>query len=303
MGALKTINKIRQTAMLPTIMTSRFGPKRPYRTVRWLLVLAALHIAGCASPPVISDASRRPQKAITDFGTVETPETLTVLVKSDQPLTYTASRQEDPRGVSFRFPDTRLDGLHTAYFPPANSLIRSIRSVQDLNTMEARVFLELLREEPFEATPDEEGLKIVFRLAPASPAAEKMAAPSSQPTRPAETASAPPAVDGTLLREVRTEVRVDGVVIRVKANGSVKTARVITLENPARIVFDLVGLQSAFHGEQRLPVRSEWVSQVRHHGYPDKVRLVADTDTRYLKSYFWTPTTEGLEITIGNRQP
>ena len=102
---------------------------------------------------------------------------------------------------------------------------------------------------------------------------------------------------------MRTEVRADAVLIRVTADGTVKTANVFTLDNPARIVFDFMGLHSTFKGEQRIPVRSEWVSQVRHLGYPDKVRLVADTEARYLKSYSMEPTADGLVITVGARKP
>ena len=60
-----------------------------------------------------------------------------------------------------------------------------------------------------------------------------------------------------------------------------------------------MGLRSPFKGEQRIPVRSEWMSQVRHLGYPDKVRLVADTAAPHLKSYSLEPTAEGFLITVG----
>ena len=185
--------------------------------------------------------------------------------------------------------------------------------------------------------PDNEGLKIVFRKSLVATAAEKMPALSGVEASKTEsapaTATAPAAATvlrevrtearadveaskakpapatatapaaATVLREVRTEARADGVVIRVIADGPVKTANVFTLEDPARIVFDFMGLRSTFKGEQRVSVRSEWVSQVRHHGYPDKVRLVVDTDARYLKSYFMKPTADGLQITVGGRNP
>ena len=112
-------------------------------------------------------------------------------------------------------------------------------------------------------------------------------------------AAAAPAPGASVLRDVRTEVRADAVLIRVTADGTLNTANVFTLENPARIVFDFMGLYSRFKGEQRIPVRSPWVSQVRHLGYPDKVRLVADTEARHLKSYSIEPTADGLVITVG----
>ena len=282
------------------------GRRGSSRTIAWLLALAVIHAVGCASQPAVSDTPPQPEKAtITDFWTVETSETVAVLLQSDRPLTYTENRQEDLRGVSFRFPATRLDGLAAAYFPPPNPVIRSIRSTQATASGEAQVFLELLVEASYEVVPDNEGLKIVFRKPLSATAAEKMPALSGADTSKAESvpAAATASVAATVLREVRTEARADGVVIRVISDGPVKTANVFTLEDPARIVFDFMGLRSTFKGEQRVPVRSEWVSQVRHHGHPDKVRLVVDTDARYLKSYFMEPTADGLQITVGGRKP
>lgn len=286
------------------------------RQAAWLLglcMLAVLQTTGCASQPSVSDASKRATRAITDFRTIETPEAVAVIVKSNQPLTYTATRQEDPRGVYFQFPATVLEGLDAAYFPPPNPVIRSIRTTQAPVGSEARVFLELAQDAPYEVMPDKEGLKIVFRKPSAgaafggmpaisgieAPPPKLPAAVSKIEPGPPQLAAAAPAPAASVLRDVRTEVRADGVLIRLTADGTVKTANVFTLDNPARIVFDFMGLHSTFKGEQRIPVRSEWVSQVRYLGYPDKVRLVADTEARHLKSYYMEPTADGLVITVG----
>jgi hypothetical protein len=280
-------------------------------------MLAVLQTAGCASQPSVSDAPRRPARVITDFRTIETPEAVAVIVKSDQPLTYTATQQENPQGVLFQFPTTVLEGLDAAYFPPSNPVIRSIRTAEAAGGSEAHVFLELKKDTPYEVVPDKEGLRIVFRKPSAGAAFGGMPAISgiqASPPKPPSTASkiepgpplsaaAAPAPVASVLRDVRTEVRVDAVLIRLTADGTVKTPNVFTLENPARIVFDFMGLHSTFKGEQRIPIRCEWVSQVRHLGYPDKVRLVADTEARYLKSYSMEATAEGLVITVGAKQP
>jgi hypothetical protein len=113
-------------------------------TLWWLgiCILAALLATGCASQPPVSDAPRRPMRIITDFQTLETPEVMAVLVKSDRPLTYTATRQEGPRGVLFQFPDTGLEGLDATYFPPPNPVIRAIRSAEASAGHETRVFAD-----------------------------------------------------------------------------------------------------------------------------------------------------------------
>ncbi len=278
-----------------------------------LCMLAVFQTTGCASQPSVSDASRRPIRVITDFQTIETPEVVAVLVKSDQPLTYTATRQEDPRGVLFQFPDTGLEGLDATYFPPSNPVIRAIRAAEAAAGHETRVFMELAQDTAYEVLPDKEGLRILFRKASAAPSFAGMptlsgtAAPPPTPSsatsktdpRTSRTAAAATAPVAPLLRDVRTEVRADAVLIRVTADGALPPPTVFTLDHPARIVFDFTGLHSTFKGEQRIPVRSEWVSQVRHLGYPDKVRLVADTTAPQLKSYSLERTAEGFLITVG----
>jgi len=52
-----------------------------------------------------------------------------------------------------------------------------------------------------------------------------------------------------------------------------------------------------------MPVRSEWMSQVRHLGYPGKARRVAHTEARYLRSYSLETTAEGIGSTVGAKQP
>ena len=80
--------------------------------------------------------------------------------------TYTATRQEDPRGVLLpRSRPPRLEGLDAAYFPPPNPVIRSIRTTEAHAGSEARVFLELSQDAPYEVMPDKDGLKIVFHKA------------------------------------------------------------------------------------------------------------------------------------------
>jgi hypothetical protein len=280
-------------------------------------MLAVLQTTGCASQTPVTDAAPRPANVIRDFWTVETAEAVAVILKSDQPLTYTAIPQEDPRGVYFQFPETRLEGLDAAYFPPPNPVIRSIRSAESAAESEARVFLELAQDTSYEVIPDKEGLKIVFRKPSVGatfggmpaisgietpPSKPPSATSKSEPETP-QMAAAAPAPVASILREVRAEIHPDAVLIRLTADGTVKTANVFTLENPARIVFDFMGLHSTFKGEQRIPVRSQWISQVRHLGYPDKVRLVAETKARHLKSYSMEPTPDGLVITVGAQKP
>jgi hypothetical protein len=238
------------------------------------------------------------------------------MVKSNQPLVYATSRQERPRGVRLVFPATAMESLDAVYFPFSNPIIRSIRTEDIDRGSEARIFLELEQDAPYEVIPNPDGLRIVFRRLPAvttsagMPAVSAIETPAHTPTAAARWESdapimTPPASDpaASVLRDVRTQVVAHAVLIHMIADGTIRTANVFTLENPARIVFDVMGLQSVFQGEQRISVRSEWASQIRHHGYPNKVRLVVDTAARHLKSYHLEPTADGLVIRVGTKNP
>jgi hypothetical protein len=269
-----------------------------------------VQIMGCASQPPASDAPASPSPAITDFWTFETPETVAVMVKSDRPLTHTAAKQEDPRGVLLRFPAAVLDGLKSVYYPPPNPVIRSIRATETAgNDREAHVFLELSQDLPYTVYSEAEGLRITFQKPLAAiPVTGKSAAvknkpkpakaPAAAPATPAPSAPSTPAA--RVMRDVRTEAQADAVIIRVIADGPVKEVQAFTIdETPAKIVFDLIGLRSAYPGEQRMPVKSPWVSQVRHAGHPDKVRLVAETSKAHLNDFAVETVPDGLVITVG----
>jgi len=274
------------------------------RKTAWALGLcwlAVVQTAGCASQPSVGDAPSKPLPAITDFWAVETPEAVAVMVKSDRPLTCTATKHDNPLGVLLRFPETVLDGLNPAYFPPPNPVIRSIRTAEAAgNGREALVFLELLQDLPYEVLTEAEGLRITFQKSVATvPESAKPAAPKAKP-KSAKAPSAVPAPAATVMREVRAETRTDAVIIHVIADGPVKEVQAFTIdETPAKIVFDLIGLRSAYPGEQRMPVQSPWVSQVRHAGHPDKVRLVAETSKAHLNDFTVNTVADGLIITVG----
>jgi len=276
----------------------------------WMLglsLLAVVQIMGCASLPPVSDAPASPSPVITDFWTFETPETVAVMVKSDRPLTHTAAKQEEPRGVLLRFPAAVLDGLKSVYYPPPNPVIRSIRATETAgNDREAQVFLELSQDLPYNVLAEAEGLRITFQKPLAAvPVTAKSAALKNKPkpakaTPAAPVASAPLAPVARVMRDVRAEVQADAVLIRVTANGPVTEVQAFTIdESPAKIVFDLIGLRSAYTGEQRIPVQSPWVSQVRHAGHPDKVRLVAETSKAHLNDFTVNTVADGLVITVG----
>lgn len=91
----------------------------------------------------------------------------------------------------------------------------------------------------------------------------------------------------------------ESVKIAIKADGEIQDFRSFTLDNPARIVFDLFQLKSPFKKTRKLTTDSKWVKAVRYYGHPDKVRLVIDTMAPYLSAFSADPVSDGLEITVG----
>jgi type IV pilus assembly protein PilQ len=113
-------------------------------------------------------------------------------------------------------------------------------------------------------------------------------------------AERPPA---TALKTVSTEPAKDGVVITVEADGALYDYKAFTIaDNPPRIVFDFPGVRSTYKGEQRTAPPSGPVQQIRHMAYPDKVRLVIETQKPYLKKYSAEAVENALIIRVGDSE-
>ncbi|MGB5750858.1 MAG: type IV pilus secretin PilQ [Desulfobacterales bacterium] len=108
---------------------------------------------------------------------------------------------------------------------------------------------------------------------------------------------APPA---TRITAIGTTPLKKSVAINVKADGTIKNYKAFTIaEAPPRIVYDLYGLKSPYKGEQRIVVKSDSVTKVRHFGHSDKVRIVVETKKAYLSQYMASPVDNGLLIYVG----
>ena len=88
------------------------------------LMLVVLLVA-CASKGTAPVTGEQTSKLITDIQTGEDSTATTVTVKGNQPLTYTAVKQDFPQGVLFHFPNTALDNINNVYYPPDNQIPQS----------------------------------------------------------------------------------------------------------------------------------------------------------------------------------
>ncbi len=266
------------------------------------IVLATALLAGCASQNSANLKSAEDARRITDIVTGENAAATVVTVKADGKLVYTAIKQAFPRGVLFHFPATVLDNIKPVYYPPQNDAVSSIRATQtEEDPMTARIFIALKKDLPYDISADDSGLHIAFPK-DAPPAAE-----TAPPTAQAEKTAAQPApvakpaaVPATRITAVTTTALKNGIAVEVKADGTITKYKAFTIdEPPARIVYDLYGLKSPFKGEQRIAVKSAQISRIRHFGHPDKVRVVLETQKRYLSKYSAAPIEDGLLIQVG----
>jgi type IV pilus assembly protein PilQ len=263
----------------------------PIRWV-WVIPLAVLiaSVSGCASHKA-ADVEPVKTKIITDIVTSENSESVMVTIKGDRLRNYMVMKQASPRGLVLYFPETTLQNAKPPAIPPNIQYIRSIESkeIVEGQTTKTRVFIALTMDRVYDLIPFEGGLNISF---------PKVSVPLKASPQQGEL-PAKDAPQATTLKAVTAKSLEHSVAVNVEADGTIFNYKAFTLEDPARIVFDMFDIKSPFNGQQKLDVTSQWIKRIRHFGYPDKVRLVLDTESAYLEKYTASPTQNGLMIHVG----
>ena len=285
-------------------MTNPFSHSRKIFLRISLLVILIAWFAGCASNKA-GDVKATGDKRITAIDTQVTADAVIVAIDGNQPLTYTAIKQVFPMGVLFHFPETSLDKVKTVTTPPANEIIGSVKATElaEDQSKTSRIFIALKADAPYELKPQDSGLQVLFPrgVVPTPDTAtavieEPIAQQPPQPEAPKKVLH-----DASRLESITATSLEKNVIVNVQADGTIKNYKSFTIDGKApRIVFDMYQIKSPFEKEQRIPVQSKWVQQVRHFGYPDKVRLVVDTQKTYLDKYSASPTDNGLLIYVGS---
>ncbi len=123
---------------------------------------------------------------------------------------------------------------------------------------------------------------------------------------PVVAATSEPGKNATKLITVSKMVKDDRVVVDIKADGKIDDYKIFTIpadkKNAARIVCDIFKLNGIrTKGEEKIAVNSKGVTQVRYCSFPEKTRVVVDTNDDNLKAYNANAYAQGLEIQIGSR--
>ena len=274
-----------------------------------ILVLSIIALlTACASQNAAKGTAAGESKLITDITTSEDAESTMVTVKGDQKLTYTAIKQVFPLGVLFDFPGTTLDNVKAIHYPPENDYISSIRATQiEEGGKTSRIFIALKKDLPYTIEPDDAGLSIVFPKSGLTAAEKPSEAGETEGVEeelvlkePETEPAKEPAPPATRMTSVSATPQEKSAVVSVKADGTITNYKSFTIsEAPPRIVYDIYKLKSPFKGEQRIAVRSDQISKIRHFSHPEKIRIVLETKKAYLSKHTARPVDNGLEIYVG----
>ncbi|MCP4106723.1 MAG: type IV pilus secretin PilQ [Desulfobacteraceae bacterium] len=272
-----------------------------------------------------SSTSESPLKRITEMTVNEDAESINLLVKANRLLTYTSVKQPFPPTVILYFSNTFLD-IGRSPSPKEykidmpGSVISSAIISEENGTgrskpgSTSKIEISLKKDVPYNIIREGSGLKISFSKNPAPgqwPAASSnnsgtdssglwQPAGGQQPVigirQPADsyhTASRLQSVYATKLE--------DGLKVFVGADGTITNYKVFTIGSPASIVFDIFDIKSPYKNEKKVAVDTRWVRQVRYFGYPDRLRLILDTEKIFLHNFSAYPVDNGLLIHVGGK--
>ena len=288
-----------------------------------LLLGLVLMICSCAGS---QSAKKGPSayKQIIGIEVSEDSENCYVLVRGNEPLTYTSVKQNSPLGVLFYFPDTGID--EEIDTQNVNDLVSELTATQMTEVIfGTRVWVALNHDVPYNVTSEVDGIKFTFSKPMIAPVAEEQ--PEAMPveetveTPPIETpepapeiaaavplaapaaAPAPPETPpepATIFTSVYVTKSEDKVKVSLMADGTIDDYKTFTMTKPARIVIDLNNIKSRYTSTQTVKVNTRWLSKIRHFGHPDKVRVVLETKDSYLKTFSAVPSAKGLDVLVGD---
>ena len=224
---------------------------------------------------------------------VGSDETVDVVIEGRGPLPFSSVEEADPPRLIVYFHDARLGDLAPEPVP-RNPVLESVtvrQSEKEKTTTQVEIRLAAGGQPQIRRFPQ----GVAFRFSKRKGSAAGQAAPSAE-MAPAEIANK------LALTDVQATDTPDGGAIRVSASAPIERFRSFTLPHPAKVVFDLSDVFMEEHsGERRLLVNEPWASVVRYFPTHEGVRLVIETDPRFLADYTANPSPEGLQIVLEHR--
>ena len=284
--------------------------KKGIKALAIFLGLLMVIFAGCVATKTAKKADTDAQdtaepKIIKEIITGEDSESSMVMIRGNRLLTYTSVKQPYPLGVLLYFPETALENIEKEMTLESDIVEAVNASELSDNGQTARIEILLKKDITYEINREDTGIVISFSKAGETVTAAQEEAAQEEP--PIETADVPKEMPSeesmlaaTQLESVEAMQLDKSVKVFVRADGAIKDYKTFTIESPARIVFDMFNIKSPHKKQQVISVDSEWIKTIRHYGYPDKVRLVLDTNKPYLYAYSAFADPNGLTINVGS---
>ena len=274
------------------------------------LLSLALIVAGCAGQTAVNSAdnageTKNDLKQINNLSITEDEEQVYLSVEGSPDLLFSDIRKSTPPEVTFYFPGTQLEGVEAQYDIEVGPVatIKTSEVVADGHT--AKIAVILTKDAVYSVDQSPTGMIIAFSRdaveEEALPAEGGGGATEAQTTVEMDDVVAAP--KGTCIETVSVEEREDGIDITILADGTIQEYSAFTVDNPPRIVFDIFNMSSPFKGLQKVVVDSKWVTGLRHFCYPDKLRVVLDTDKAYMTAFASKPVNNGLIISVSEEKP
>jgi len=284
----------------------------PSGIVSFALIFLAINIFGniyvCEALTNEADYSIS-QKQITGIKILDTPQSLDVFIQGNTILTYTSVKQPAPPGIILYFSKTSLE-TSESFFTPPNEIIHSVNASQlTQKGRTSKVKILLKRDASYEITREDKGVRVAFsKTIIASPYNERSSFAEISENRPSPLSEQVSNVSAdipdfnqkaTRLQSVYAAKFGDSLKVFVGADGMISNYKSFTIDSPASIVFDIFNITSPYENEKVIPVNTKWVSKIRYFSYPDRVRVILETQKIYLNAFSGFPSENGLLIQMG----
>ncbi len=302
-----------------------------------LFLLIAAVGWGCSTattqhePSAIGSAKIEDVKTITQLQLVESDTGFDLMISGGPDLLCSHFKKTDPLGISLYFPETTIGEMETAtVVGPDHPYISAIRTSQlSASGKTAKILISLKQDVAYDVDTGDDGMTVAINAGATKTDPEILSANAIEDNDGVEVGGnesadivaveARSAVETTPLpiaypesATMKEAAQLEGVDanpnseatdITLFADGAINDYTTFTINDPPRIVFDILQISSSYSGLQKIDVDSPHVKTVRHLSYPGKIRLVVDTHEAYLTQFTSKPVANGLLISIGATAP
>ncbi len=276
------------------------------RVVACISFLTVVFAIGCAGTETVVKESGETAR-VRSIHAVEEDGAVKVIIEGSRSLEHTSIKQPFPLSVILHLQGASIDGLKIAEVEE-NEVISSIAASESIaNSVVSRIEILLKKDVAFDV--DEDGNFLVASFSKTIEAGDETSSEVFRSPDATGTTENPDNGSGskraTQLSDVEAVAKDGFVEVNLRADGKItdfESFRVEeTIENPARIVFDVFNVNAAFSEERTIELGSNLAERVRYRGYKDRIRLVVDTQNQYLATFLAKPSENGLRILLGDK--